>query len=436
MGLGMRWRLSWMMALVYAVQGAFWPVLAIHLTDLGMNGHQRGWVFATLSIGSLAMPLGFGQLVDRLMPSQRLLSLIYAAACALLVVLASGAVVGAGPVFTLCLVFWMIVAPAFALSSSIAMRHLERPYEQFAGVRFWGTVGWMAVGWTVSLVMFLSGSAYQGRGAFEAFWVGALIAGTLACYGLTLPDTPPLAAAGPSDERTSRPGLRRALALAREPGMPVFFITAFGVHLTTPFVYQVLPTYLEARGMPRAWISTALTLGQWPELVVLAALPWVLRRLGTKGTLALGILAWGLRFGSLVIDLPLWVAVAGIPLHGVAYACFTVAGQIYTDSRAPRELRASGQALFLVVTSGLGNLCGSLLAGSTSGHSEGDGAGVFIVPCVIDLALLLYFCAAFRPNVRNEGRAGGPLTTSPLPPDAVRARFAHMGSLVTEPADG
>ena len=63
----MPWRLSAMMALIYAVQGSFWPLLAIHLADLGIGGRDRGWIFATLAIASTAVPLGAGQLVDRVM---------------------------------------------------------------------------------------------------------------------------------------------------------------------------------------------------------------------------------------------------------------------------------------------------------------------------------------------------------------------------------
>ena len=66
-----------MMALVYAVQGSFWPLLAVHLADLGIYGRDRGWIFATLAIGLLSVPLGAGQLVDRFMATQRLLTLTY-----------------------------------------------------------------------------------------------------------------------------------------------------------------------------------------------------------------------------------------------------------------------------------------------------------------------------------------------------------------------
>jgi MFS family permease len=430
----MRLRLSWMMGLVYAVQGAFWPVLAVHLEDLGLDGRQRGWIFATLAIGSLAMPLGFGQLVDRLMASQQVMATIFAVATGFLALFASGLVTGGAALFGLFLAFWMVTAPAYALSNTIALRHLERPCKQFAGVRLWGTFGWMAVGWMVSAVLLVTDSTRAGQGAYPAFWVAAALSALLAVYSLTLPHTPPLSVAALGEDRDS--DLVRALELARRPGMTGFLITAFGVHLTAAFIYQVLPTYLAARGLPRAWIPTVLTLGQWPELLMLALLPWMIGRFGMKATLAVGIGAWLVRFGSLAVDPPLWVAIAGIPLHGVAVACFAIAGQMYTDTRAPRDLRASAQALYLVVTSGLGALCGSLLAGSLMGQDGGDAARVFLVPCVIDAALLVYFCAGFRPTASIEERAGGLVAARPLRPDDVRGTVARVGNLVTEPADG
>ena len=48
-------RLSGMMALVYSVQGAFWPLLSIHLLDLGVSERGRGWIFATMAIVHRAM---------------------------------------------------------------------------------------------------------------------------------------------------------------------------------------------------------------------------------------------------------------------------------------------------------------------------------------------------------------------------------------------
>ncbi len=222
--------------------------------------------------------------------------------------------------------------------------------------------------------------------------------------------------------------------------MAGFLFTALGVHITTPFVYQVLPTYLRRRkrrgcrgpaGFPRR-----LTLGQWPEIAVLAALPWMLGRWGAKGTLLVGIGAWAVRFGTLAWNPPLWVAVAGIPLHGVGTACFTVAGQVYIDGHAPPDRRASAQALYLVTTAGIGSFLGSVLAGNWSSRFTGNSAMVFLIPCMIDSALIVYFCAGFRPSSTTEECAGVPQAARSFRDDGVRGAIARVASLVTESADG
>ena len=122
-----------MMALVYAVQGSFWPLLAVHLADLGIDGRGRGWIFATLAIGSLAAPLGAGQLVDRFMATQRFLALTYAVGTALLVVVASALVAQAGWMFVVFLGFWSLIGPAYSLCNSLAMRNLDDPPASSAG---------------------------------------------------------------------------------------------------------------------------------------------------------------------------------------------------------------------------------------------------------------------------------------------------------------
>ena len=116
------WRLAVMMALVYAVQGSFWPLLAVHLADLGIAGRGRGWIFATLAIGSLAAPLWAGQLVDRLVATQWYLAVVYAVGTCLLVVLASGAASGAGWLFSSFCVYWLLMGPSYSLTNSLAMR--------------------------------------------------------------------------------------------------------------------------------------------------------------------------------------------------------------------------------------------------------------------------------------------------------------------------
>ncbi len=291
--------------------------------------------------------------------------------------------------------------------------------------------------WSAGLVLAsagrpsLSGSTRPGGGAYEALWVAAAVSLVLAGLCLTLPHTPHLAVG-----QQSRDTLRQCFDLAREPDIAVPLATSFRVYVTAPMVSQILPGYLESRGLPRAWISSTMTLGQMTEIATLAVLPWSLRRFGAKGTMTIGIGAWFVRFLSLAIGPPIWVAIGGTLLHGVGFACFTVGGQVYIDSRCKGDLRASAQSLMLVCTSGTGALLASVMAGELRARTSPGDVLVFLIPCVIDGALLLYFLRGFRAPVSSIAWAGAESANPASAPQAVRGTVAHSGHLVTESADG
>lgn len=413
------WRLAGMMALIYSVQGAWWPLLAVHLQDLGLAGRERGWIFATLALSSMATPLGAGQLADRLMPTQRLLAIIYTLGAVFLGVFAISGTGHFGTLFTLFLVYWLLTAPSYGLASSLAFRNLPRAREQFGSVRLFGTIGWMTVGWTVTGVLALSGHGNVGQGTHEAFALAAIASLVFAGYCLTLPNTPPLAT-----------GVRRAIdleavrGLIQQPAVAVFLVVAFGVSLTTPFVYQTVPSYLQSLGLPRRWIASAMTLSQIPEILALATLPSLLRRFGYRGTLPIGIAAWVIYYAVMAAHPPLPLVILALPLNGVAIACFVVAGQMYLDSRAPSDRRASAQAFYVMVTSGVGSLLGNLLAGEIQAQQGGVSPGLFLVPGGIALTTLVAVIVAFRPaKAATEPPLAGPLgarltlSTSRLAPE-------------------
>jgi MFS family permease len=403
-----------MMGLIYAVQGSWWPLLTVHLKDLGVSGRGVGWIFATYAMGCLVAPLGAGQLADRFLPSQRLLALIYACGTIILSLVACGPTRRTEILFALFLVYWLVTAPSYSLANSLAFRNLPRPAEQFGIVRLGGTIGWMTVGWCVSGLMVASGVTAAGEGTFEAFALAAALSACFSIYCLTLPNTPPLA--------TAR-GLawREGLDLLGRRPVAVFLGSAFGVSLTTPFVYQTVPAYLESLGLPRPWTATAMTLGQVPEIAVLGALPILLRRLGTKGTMAVGVGAWTMYYGSLAVRPPLALALAALPLNGIAIACFIVSGQVFLDSEAPPHRRASAQGLHAVVTSGIGSLVGNVLAGEVVSRQGGVGPGVFIAPCVANAVVLGVLVCAFRPGQAGLARRGVAPAALQVPPTPRRA---------------
>ncbi|MBV8137558.1 MAG: MFS transporter, partial [Deltaproteobacteria bacterium] len=260
--------------------------------------------------------------------------------------------------------------------------------------------GWIVAGWVVSLVMAATGANQVGSSAREAFLVASLLSVVFTAFSLTLPNTPPLAYGA-----SSRGSAIELLTLLRNRDVRTFLVTSFGVSLTTPLVYQIIPGHLQARGLPKAWIPTAMTLGQWSEIAALVLLPWLLRRFGTKTTLIVGIMAWLTRFLSLLARPSLAIAVGGGVLHGIGFGCWSVGGQIFLDRCAPVRQRASVQGLFVVLTLGLGSLLGNVMAGELITRSSSD-VLVFLVPCVIDGVMLAYFAIGFRSRMSALQRTG------------------------------
>jgi hypothetical protein len=76
--------------------------------------------------------------------------------------------------------------------------------------------------------------------------------------------------------------------------------------------------------------------------------------------------------------------------------------QLYVDSRCPRDLRASAQNLFTVITMGIGMPLGFLLGGKLGQFCYNDALGwtdyrvLFSVPAAVILVILLVYCRWFR----------------------------------------
>lgn len=134
--------------------------------------------------------------------------------------------------------------------------------------------------------------------------------------------------------------------------------------------------------------------------------PFFLLRIGVKWMLVVGMLAWTLRY-FLFAAFPESPAllVVGIALHGICYDFFFVTGQLYVDRKAPKDIRASAQGLFALLTYGAGMLIGNYILGwwgdniSLDGSSQAgwlDGAFTFwIMPSALALGVAILFFTTF-----------------------------------------
>ncbi len=389
-------RLSMMMFLEYVIWGSWLPLLALYLGDvLGFNGRQIGWIFATQAIASIVALFIGGQAADRLMSTERLLALCHAIGGTAMLVLATQG--SFAPFFAIMLVYQLAFIPTLSLTNAISFHHVSDAKNEFGKIRMWGTIGWIAASWP--FVFILAGkSGPELHAALRSIFIVAGVASyALAAFSLTLPRTPP---ARSSPDRNAPLEAIRLLAV---PAFLVLFVVTFMDALIHQCYFQWTSPFLERAGVPANWIMPAMSIGQVAEIVTMAVLGVVLRNLGWRTTMAVGIAAHAVRFFIYAIGDPLWLIVAINVVHGMAYAFFFAVVYIFVDEHFPKDSRASAQGLFNLLILGLGPFVGSLLWGTLGDRfrtaaGQVDFSRLFLVPTALGVVAVLLLLVAFRPE--------------------------------------
>jgi MFS family permease len=179
-----------------------------------------------------------------------------------------------------------------------------------------------------------------------------------------------------------------------------FAVCSLGACITFPFTTQNTPLLLRELGVADPWLGPVQTLGQVSEILSLLLLPFLIVRLGIRGAMLLGLLAWLTALTLLAFGRPLELVIASQALNGLFVAAFLVAGQVYINGQGGGEFRASLQSLVSFVN-GVGMLLGNLLAAWLRDWAGGNLPNTFAVGAVLTLGLLGFFFIGFRERQPN-----------------------------------
>jgi len=333
-------------------------------TVLDAHGLQaiKPLAFATGALAAFVSPLVFGAVADRHAAPARVLSALAWATALATAAVATALEWGAHPWWVLgwIQVMALCAAPTWALSTSLVLRRLTDAPRQFGPIRALGTLGWMAGCWLVS--------ALDADASPRAPYAAACLWLLLGCLTLRLPCPPPPLL---PEKLTLRQRLGwDALALLKQRDHGVVFLTAALFSVPLAAFYPYTPTYLRHLGLDHTTAWT--TLGQTTEIVALFGLAAVLRRWRIKWAIAAGLGFGFLRYGLYALAEPGWVLL-GLTLHGFAFTLFFITGQIYLDQRVHAEWRVRAQALFSLMTAGVGSLVGYLGAGWWFAYAQRPG---------------------------------------------------------------
>jgi len=402
MGLGRLVRLGVMMFLQYAIWGAWAPVLSGYLVEtLHFTKFQAGFVYSLLPLATMVSPFIFGQLADRYLATERLLAIAH---------LASGVALGFAATQTsydgmrgLMLVYAILYAPTLALTNSICFHNLKDSEKEFGRIRVGGTIGWIAAGWILALWR----TQAPLSNVSDSLLLAAGFSILLGLFSFTLPHTPP------RREGANPLAFLDAIKLLKNKDFAVFMAISFVVATELQFYYILTAPFLQNLGIKSDSLPAVMTIAQLAEIIVMALLlPALLPKIGARRMLAIGVLAWPLRYIIFAIGTPTWLVVSSLALHGFCYVFFFVVGFIYVDSVASADIRASAQSLVAFVVLGLGTYVGSLFSGAIGDMFKlptgaTDWTKVFLVPCALTIAAAAAFLLAFKGN-RAAARPDAP----------------------------
>ncbi len=426
MGFGLRFRLSAMMFLQYAIWGAWAPVLWPYLTDvapkgLGLSSPQAAFLFGLLPLACILAPFTGGQIADRWVPTQWFLGVVHVLGGVFLI-FASRA-----HDFTSMLIFMalysLVFAPTLALTNSLAFHHL-RSEKEFGTIRVWGTLGWIVAGLSLTTWRILSTPGLPSHPYVKPLIVHLsklnippipantadciMLAGVfgliMGVFSFFLPHTPPA-----KDEAADPLAFREAFVLLKNSNFLVFMLIAFVVTTELQFYYLPTPAFLEnGLQISKANVPITMAVAQLAEIIAMALiLPLALRKWGVRKTLALGVIAWPLRYivfaaapyGPIEIMRP--AVIASLTLHGLGYAFFFVASQIFVDMVATKDIRASAQSLLTLATLGIGTWLGTQFTGYIMKVFDPkidplNWTKVFLVPCALTVVCAIAFLLFFK----------------------------------------
>lgn len=401
-------KLSLFNFLQYFIWGSWYVSMGIYLgKGLKFSGPEVGAAYGAFAIGSMISPFFVGLIADRYFSSEKMLATLSIAGGVALCCLPQ---VTAFKAFYPTLIFYCaLFAPTLALGNSLALHHLEDAKTAFPRVKLWSAVGWIGGGVTLSLL--------GGEQSSIQFYLAGGVSILLGLFSLTLPHTPPQKT-GKNVSIGELLGLD-ALALMKKPSFAIFILCMFLICVPLYFYFVMMGMYLQELGW--TGIAGKMTLAQISDIVFMFMLPVMLRVLGYKKTIFLGILAWVIRYfalgasvGFVAMQAPL--IFCAILLHGVCYDFLFIAGQLYVDEQANPRIRGACQGFIAFILWGVGAFVGTMLAGWTLGahaikNSLGetvgyDWANIWPIPAWLAVGVLVIFALFFKEPSREEKPKG------------------------------
>lgn len=393
-----RGRLFVMMALEFFIWGAWLPLIWGYMSGLGFTGGEQALIGSCFAIASVCAIFFSNEFADRTFSSERFMAFSHFVGGAS--ILGMFFVTDFWPFFALMLVHSLVYVPTISVSNSLAFANLSNAKNEFGIIRMGGTIGWILASWPLYFVLQgKEGADLQGALRY-IFVVSSVASFVLAAFCLALPHTPPK----PAKEGAEKFAWLRAVKFLAMPFLAVLFVVTL-IDSTIHNGYFVLAgEFLKSAGIKPENIMPVMSIGQIAEILTMIGLGYILKKLGWKVTMVVGILGHAARFAVFAFfpeNTTILIAVQ--VLHGICYAFFFATLYIFIDEAFPKDVRASAQGLFNLLILGIGDLLAKWiflpLKDSLTADGVVDYQKLFLVPTFMALAAAITLALFFRPKI-------------------------------------
>ena len=389
--------LSFAMFMEYAIWGAWMPVLAARLLGpLKMTGKQTGWIYATLPLACIFMPLVSGQLADKYVNTEYILAIAHLAGAVLMFLAVRQTTFK--NLFVVMFLYCLCFAATLPLVNSLMFSHLAKNNLDSAvyskWIFFWAPVSWALIGYGLTGWRWKFKTGEQGR---DCLYLAAILSVIMGIGCFFMPDTPP-AKAGTAP-------ILQAMGMLKETNFLIFIIVSMIFFGLMQFYFLGTAQFMQDMGIPARNVPASMAVAQGVQAIAtLLLMALLLNNLGAKWTLVIGAAFWLLLYIVYVNGKPRWLIVCSQAFHGLAYVLFVIVGQIFADMFADSieksEIKASVQSLLFAATTGVGLFLGTQFAGFIMDkfrkEEKFQWRQIFMVPGAIAFVSILVLIILFK----------------------------------------
>lgn len=330
---------------LFGAHGAMSPFLSLYFRSRGLSGSQSSLLFSLLPVLLfISQPL-FGPLTDRSGHRGRMLAWLFVAAGLAALLIGLG---GSFWSLLLLVLLWSFFSgPLVPVADSVALGEVQRTGANYAHLRLWGSISFV-------IVTILLGRLYDQidlRWMF-VFYAGLSLVAALLAYRLP-PD-------GISGRRKVLPALKELL---RSPAVVFFLLFSALLQSTQAAHSSFFSLHVQTVGGSTGIIGIAWAIAAAAEVPVWSVFHRISERVGPQRLLAFAGLMYSLRWLINAVAPSPGLLMASQVLQGLSFAFFMPTAVLWINGLVPGELRTSGQALLVLVNSGIATVAGNVLAG-------------------------------------------------------------------------